>query len=124
MDFGSLNLENIENIVSSLSEEDIEKLTSMAGEFFASENKNQSSEKKQEAPKQKSSANDFFSGIDPQTMMKIANIISKLNSKSDDPRCELIAALKPLLSEQRRHKADEAIKILKLLSMLPFLGDL
>ena len=34
MDLGSLNLEGIENIINSMSQQDIERLSSMAGEFF------------------------------------------------------------------------------------------
>ena len=35
MDLGSLNLEGIENIINSMSQSDIEELSSLAGEFFS-----------------------------------------------------------------------------------------
>lgn len=125
MDLGSLNMENIEDIIASLSDDDIEKLTSMAGEFFSSSQKDEN--KTSESKKGKTSAPDsanFFSGIDPQTMMKIANLMGKLNSGTNDPRCDFLAALKPLLSRQKQQKADEAIRMLQLFSILPYLKDL
>ena len=42
---------------------------------------------------------------------------------SDDDRIRLIEALKPLLSEGRQKKADEAEKMLRLMSALPALKD-
>ena len=39
------------------------------------------------------------------------------------PRTAFIAALKPLLSPERRHKADEALRMMRLLEMLPILRD-
>lgn len=113
MDLGSLNLDGIENIISSMSQKDIEDLSAMASQFFGgTEN---SSEKKQEAP---------TDGIDFETISKIASVISKLSSQPKDPGCELLTALKPMLSPERRHKADEAIKMMQLLSLLPLLKDL
>ena len=39
MDFGSLNLDNLGDIMSSLTEEDMAKLSSLADELFTSEQK-------------------------------------------------------------------------------------
>ncbi len=118
MDFSSLNLENLGDIMSSLSEDDMEKLNSLASELFTDmEKKNEKSSEK--AP----SGFDLFSGLDPAMMSRLMNIISKLNSAPKDPRCDFIASLKPLLSEDKQQKADEAIKMLQLLSLIPLLGD-
>ena len=116
MDFGSLNLDNLGNIMSSLTEEDMAKLSSLADELFTSE------QKETKKPPQ-GSVGDLFSGIDPATMSKIAGILARLNSAPTDPRCELITSLKPLLSKDKQQKADEAIKKLQLLSLIPMLGD-
>jgi hypothetical protein len=41
-----------------------------------------------------------------------------------DSRTRLIEALKPLLSEKRRAKADEAMRMMKLFELLPMLTDI
>lgn len=43
--------------------------------------------------------------------------------KQDDPKTTLLKSLKPLLKEERRHKVDEAVRIMKLLSLLPILRE-
>ena len=58
--------------------------------------------------------------IDPKLL---GSIMGALNSSNDNKSAALISALKPYLSGPRQHKADEAIKLLKLLSLLPVLRD-
>ncbi len=60
---------------------------------------------------------------DGQELMNIMSIVSKLNQKNDDARTNLLAALKPHLSEPKREKVDTAIKILRLLDLLPALKE-
>ncbi len=120
MDLSSLNMENIESIMSSVSAEDMDRLSQMASELLGGMGKEEKKEQKKSAP----NPNDIFSSIDPASMMKIMNIIGKLNSAPNDPRCSFLESLKPLLSEKRQHKADEAIKMLQLMSMLPYLQSL
>lgn len=43
--------------------------------------------------------------------------------KQDNPNTMLLKSLKPLLKEERRHKVDEAVRIMKLLSLLPILKE-
>lgn len=64
---------------------------------------------------------DFFP--DGDTLKTIMNIVSRLKSSDNDSRTQLIAALKPHLSEPKREKADTAIKILKLIEMLPLIKE-
>lgn len=59
--------------------------------------------------------------LNPETMLKIGKALSSL--KSDDKDVALLRALKPFISDERKHKVDEAVKILKLLSLLPLLKD-
>lgn len=59
--------------------------------------------------------------INPETMFKIGKALSSL--KTDDKDVALLRALKPFISDERKHKVDEAVKILKLLSLLPLLKD-
>ena len=63
-------------------------------------------------------------GIDFETVTKIASVINRLSSMPKDPGCELLSALKPMLSPERQHKADEAIKIMQIMALLPLLKDL
>lgn len=43
--------------------------------------------------------------------------------KQDNPNTTLLKSLKPLLKEERRHKVDEAVRMMKLLSLLPILKE-
>lgn len=63
---------------------------------------------------------DMLSGSELQA---IISIISQLKSSSDDSRVQLINALKPHLSEERQKRADTALKILKLLDLLPLIKE-
>lgn len=56
-------------------------------------------------------------------LQSIISVISKMKSAGDDSRVQLISALRPHLSEERRKRADTAIKILKLLDVLPLIKD-
>ena len=106
-------MDNIADILSSLSAQDIENLKETAASLF--------SQPRQEP--QNSGADGIFGsmGIDPQAITKISGIMQAM--AVDDSRCELIKALKPHLKPERRHRADEAIRLLKIISMLPLLRE-
>ena len=53
----------------------------------------------------------------------VMSIIGKLKNSDDDSRTKLLIALKPHLSEPKREKVDTAIKILKLLELLPLIKE-
>ncbi len=61
--------------------------------------------------------------IDLNSLGSIASLMSKFSNTASDPRCNLILSLKPMLSPERQQRADEAIKIIKLIDMLPALRD-
>ena len=61
-------------------------------------------------------------GFDLGSLGSIANILGKFN-QNDDKRCRLITALKPLLSPERQQRADEALRIIKLMDILPLIRD-
>lgn len=63
---------------------------------------------------------DMLGGDELKTIMAI---MGKLKSGNDDTRTQLLAALKPHISEPKREKVDTAIKILKLLDMLPLIKE-
>lgn len=61
--------------------------------------------------------------IDPAQIGKIMSVMSKLKTNRDDERSRLLLALKPHLSPPRREKVDTAVKLLKLIDLLPLLKD-
>lgn len=71
----------------------------------------------------KETESSVFGIPDSDELMSIMSIVSKLNQKNDDARTALLAALKPHLSEPKREKVDTAIKILRLLDLLPALKE-
>lgn len=52
---------------------------------------------------------------------KLAPILGK--AKEEDDSTRLLLALKPMLSESRRSKIDEALRILQLMRIFPLLKD-
>lgn len=56
-------------------------------------------------------------------LQSIMKIIGKFKGAGNDPRTQLLNALKPHLSEPKREKVDTAIKILKVIEILPFLRE-
>lgn len=62
-------------------------------------------------------------GLDGAQITKLMSVISRLNSDKADNRSRLLLALKPHLSSPRQEKVDTAIKLLKLIDLLPLLKD-
>lgn len=60
---------------------------------------------------------------DAEDMKKIIGIMSRLKAESNDSRTMLLKALKPNLSEKRQERVDRAIKILKIIELLPYLKE-
>lgn len=63
-------------------------------------------------------------GLSPEMLQmagKLAPVLSQLNREDDATR--LLRALRPLLSQPRRQKLDEAIKILQMMRLLPLLKN-
>ena len=58
---------------------------------------------------------------DDINIKQIVSLFSKMKNTADDSRVQLIYALRPHLSEERRARADTAIRLLKLLDMLPLI---
>lgn len=108
-------MDSINDILSSLSDEDIENLKAAAANLFSS----QEDEKKETRENSFGSGMPDFSSIlgNAQMMSKLSSIMGAMNRK--DERTRFIEALKPLLSEKRRRKADEAMQMLKLFDILP-----
>jgi hypothetical protein len=62
------------------------------------------------------SKSDFDLDID--TILKIKDILSKLNKTQDSPRNQLLYSLKPYLKDDKKEKLDKYIRIANLLSIM------
>ncbi|MBP1579673.1 MAG: hypothetical protein J6B57_06235 [Oscillospiraceae bacterium] len=96
-------MDNIEDILRALAEDDPQETDTRDGGA------------------QEGSDGGLFSGLDIGSMAKIAGLLSAAGSTSDDER--LLMALKPLLREENRGKVDTAMRLLKLISLLPLLRE-
>ncbi len=112
-----MNMDSIADIISNLSDSDIAALQETAASFLGGSNENKNENQSQ------NSCFDF-SAIDPAMIGKITRIMSALNSSSSDPRCDLIKALKPLLSNDKKKRADDALQIMKMLQIIPLIKNM
>ncbi|OJU13238.1 MAG: hypothetical protein BGN88_02435 [Clostridiales bacterium 43-6] len=63
-------------------------------------------------------------GFNPDEIQNIMRITNALKStKQDDERSRLLMALKPHLGDERRDKVDKAVKILKLVNLMPLIQE-
>lgn len=95
----SNNSDNLKNIVSN----------------FASNNSNTSSSNSNE---NNNFDNFDFSNIDMATIMKIKNVMSKMNTKKDDPKSNLLLSLKPYLKPSKKEKLDQYMKFMNISSVI------
>ena len=103
-------MDGIGDILNSLSDDDIGRIKNLAGSILGSEKKEE----------QEQSTSSF----DPEMLKNIMNIMSRINSSAgDDSRSNFILSLKPLLSEKRQAKADEAIKMMRIFDLLPIIKE-
>ena len=110
-------MDNIGDLLSSISPEDMERLKNVASSLMS-----QSGSEPSSAPKEQGAGGNrnapnadissLFGGDMAKTLMTVA---TQMNKEDDNTR--FISAL----SEDRRKKADEAMKFLKLMEMLPLL---
>ena len=112
-----INMQAVSDMLSSLSQADIDSLTKLAGSFFSSQDKPSDSKKEEKAS---SVPFDF----DADALMKIASVMSRLGSRPEDPRCRLLQDLKPMLSRERQKKVDTAIQLLQMISLMPLIKEL
>jgi hypothetical protein len=100
---------DIEGLLSSISDEDMAKIKGIA----------QSLTEKEEPQVKQSTPN---LPIDANMMKKIMGLMGQFNK--EDYRTRLIEDLKPMLSDERKQRADEAVKFLQLMDVLPLLKGL
>lgn len=96
-------MDNIEDILRALAEDDPED------------------QQEQEPQTDSEEGGGLFSGLDLGMMAKAAALLGAAGSSSNDEK--LLLALRPLLREENRSKVDTAVRLLKLISLLPLLKD-
>lgn len=105
---------DIESLLASVSDEDMAKIKSVAESLM------NNNEPQQGKPKETQKTPDF--PIDMNTVSKIMSVMGQMNK--EDYRTRLITDLKPMLNTERQKKADEAVKFLQLMQVLPLLKGL
>ncbi len=103
-----LSPDSIAQLLGSLSDEEFQSLKDTAQSLLGSD----------EAPRSGTDA-----GIDPAMLAKLSRVMQAMRQGSDS-RSQLIGALKPYLSEPRRKRADDVMQMLRMLDILPLLGQL
>lgn len=105
---------DINSLLDSLTDEDIEKLKVTAAQFMGGSPGADAGEKN--AEENKKTTGDPFGSISPDMISAVAKVTGAMNQR--DARCDFIAALKPLLSAERGKKADDAVMMLKFIRIL------
>lgn len=65
----------------------------------------------------------MMGGISPDQINMMMKLMSAFNSTKDDDRTRLLMALRPHLSDKRKERVDQAVKLLKLASVLPLISE-
>lgn len=111
---------DIGSILSSLSPDDIENIKSIASRLLGSKGE-------ENAPPQQAkgaTAIPDISALGMPDLSQLSALVPVLQAfNKPDERLEFINALKPLLSSQKQQKADEAMKLVRLVSVLPLLRE-
>jgi hypothetical protein len=102
-----------------LSDEESMKQLSELAQMFSSDENNECNESETTRNSSQSQEN-IFPDFDISMLMKLQGIMGKTNN---DETTGLLLALKPLLKEERQHKVDKAVKILRLLAVWDILKD-
>lgn len=124
-------MDSINDIISSLSGDDIEMLKGVASSILGGNQPSDQAPTEKtptEKPQPQQQNNSHLSNLglsisDFDMILKAKNIFEKMNSTSSK-NADLIVALKPHLSPDSQNKADQAIKMLQLFEILPYLKEL
>ena len=111
---------DIGSLLNSLSPDDIENIKNIAADFLG----NNSTEAKKEQPKEQQNKAPDLSSLGLPDLSQLTAILPVLQEiNKPDQRLDFISALKPLLSQGRQQRADEALKLVRLMSLLPLLRE-
>jgi hypothetical protein len=115
---------DIGSILSSLSPEDMENIKNIASSFLGD---SKSKPQPQPPPEKKEDTQQGFpdlSSLGMPDLSQLSALVPVLQAfNQPDSRLDFINALKPLLSQERQQRADEALKLVRLLSVLPLLRE-
>ena len=64
--------------------------------------------------------NENNDGVD---MGRLITLVSKFKNRGEDDRTRLLLALKPHLSSERAKRVDTAVKLLKIIDLLPLIRE-
>lgn len=106
-------MDNINDLLNSISPQDMEKLKGVASSLMNNAEKSQTSEQSTDG------ISALFGNDTANMLMKVA---TQMNTDND--KTAFIKALEPLLSDERKAKAEEAMKFLRLMDTLPLLKGL
>ena len=106
-----INLDDIASLLSSISPEEMEKIKGIASSLMPPQS--QSDDFSAQLPD---------NALGAQLPKNVAAILQSFNSSDD--KTQLIRSLKPFLSPERQQRADEAMRLLKLMKILPLIGQL
>lgn len=99
-----------------MSQEDL--LAKLFEQLLDSENK---AEKTEPNKSEEQAQDDIFGGIDIETVLRLGEIMSNMNKS--DKNTQLLLALKPHLRPENRQKVDSALKLMKIIDILPLLKE-
>ncbi len=97
------------------SPEGMEQLKSMAGALLGNQNTPSVSE---------STAESSLPNISPGEIAGIMKMMNVLKQDNHDSRANLLLSIRPHLSEHRQKRVDDAVKILRLIQILPMVKEL
>ena len=60
---------------------------------------------------------------DADDLKRVMSLITRFKNQGEDNRTRLLLALKPILSEERARRVDGAVKLLKLVQLLPLIKE-
>lgn len=116
------SMDNLNDIISNLSSDDIEMLKGVASSILGEQSKEKPAAKREQT-NSVAVSNSGFDNIDFDMIMKAKAIFEKMNN-TPNKNADLIMALKPHLKPETQNKADQAMRIIKLFEVLPLLREL
>lgn len=104
-----------------MAEEDI--LAKLLEKLLAADEKDSSEDSaaKSAESQEKDSTDSFFGGIDLDAVLKLGELFSQMNKP--DKNTQLLLALKPHLRPENQQKVDSALRLMKILDLLPLLKE-
>ena len=110
---------NVSELLSQIPPDVMQNFSSMMN----NQNDNSGNSNNNEQNSSTSTQNSFdFSNIDMNTIIKIKNIIEKMNT-TNDPRSNLLASLKPYLKDSKKNKLDEYANLINLAKIADILKN-